>query len=207
MGALGISSKTCAESGNERRTATSAPHAETFKAVANSNNSLPSSSRLRTNTGMASGRRGHFRRSVSALRGFKQALSDKIWHISSRTLWANAAGALGLFSSHSDPTAHRSGNLAVRAGFTGTMFALYSPYFRLEEKLLSTFDCKVLPFSDNLVVFSIDRGKTMSYYLPIELAFAGLSFSLPPLSQNHRACSSWLRRRKRRVSLLKLSQG
>jgi len=70
-GALGISSKTCAASGNERRTATRTPPAETFNAVANSKNSLPFSSRLRTNTGIASGKRGHLRRSVSALRRFK----------------------------------------------------------------------------------------------------------------------------------------
>jgi len=64
-GALGISSKTCADSGKERRTATSAPPAEMFKAVANSNSSLPSSSRLRTKIGIAKGKRGHFRSSVS----------------------------------------------------------------------------------------------------------------------------------------------
>jgi hypothetical protein len=69
-GALGISSKTCAESGKERRTATSAPPAEMFKAVANSNSSFPSSSRLRTKMGIASGNRGHFRVSVSGLRRF-----------------------------------------------------------------------------------------------------------------------------------------
>jgi len=69
-GALGISSKTCAESGKQRRTATSAPPAEMFNAVANSNNSFSSSSRLRTKMGIASGRRGHFRFSVSGLRRF-----------------------------------------------------------------------------------------------------------------------------------------
>jgi hypothetical protein len=64
IGVLGISSETCEESRNERFTATSAPPAEIFQAVANSRNSLPESSRLRTNTGMASGRRSHFRRSA-----------------------------------------------------------------------------------------------------------------------------------------------
>lgn len=71
-GALGISSRTCAESGKERRTATKAPPAEIFNAVANSNISFPSSSRLRTKIGMASGRRGHFRLSVSGLRCFNR---------------------------------------------------------------------------------------------------------------------------------------
>jgi hypothetical protein len=70
-GALGISSETCAESGKERRTATKAPPAEMFNAVANSNDSFPSSSRLRTKMGIASGKRGHFRFSVSGLRRFK----------------------------------------------------------------------------------------------------------------------------------------
>ena len=68
-GALGISSKTCAESGKERRTATRAPPAEMFSAVANSRRSLPFSSRLRTKTGIAMGRRGHLRRSASRFYG------------------------------------------------------------------------------------------------------------------------------------------
>jgi len=75
-GALGISNETCAESGKERRTATRAPPAEMFNAVANSNNSFPSSSRLRTKIGIASGRRGHFRLSVSGLRRFNRVPSD-----------------------------------------------------------------------------------------------------------------------------------
>jgi len=64
-GALGISSNTGAAFGKDRRTATSAPPALTFNAVANSRNSLPLSSRLRTNTGIANGNRVHFRRSFS----------------------------------------------------------------------------------------------------------------------------------------------
>jgi hypothetical protein len=72
-GALGISSETCAESGKERRTATKAPPAEILRAVANSRNSLPFSSRLRTNTGIARGRRVHLRRSVSGFRRFNPA--------------------------------------------------------------------------------------------------------------------------------------
>src|SRR5208337_1130754 len=42
----------------------------TFKAVANSKNSLPFSSRLRTNTGIARGSRDHFLRSVPGLAAF-----------------------------------------------------------------------------------------------------------------------------------------
>src|SRR5579863_7241249 len=73
-GALGISRETCAESGKERRTATSAPPAEILRAVANSNNSRPSSSRLRTKIGIASGKRGHLRFSISGLRRFNRRL-------------------------------------------------------------------------------------------------------------------------------------
>ena len=65
-GALGISSKTCEESGKERRTATRAPPAETFNAVANSNHSLSFPSSPRTKIGIARGRRCHFRRSGDA---------------------------------------------------------------------------------------------------------------------------------------------
>ena len=70
-GALGISSKTCAAFGNERRTATRAPPALMLRAVANSRNSFPLSSRLRTKTGIARGSRVHFRRSFSGLRRIK----------------------------------------------------------------------------------------------------------------------------------------
>lgn len=76
-GALGISSRTCADGGRERLTATSAPPAETFRAVANSRKSLPVSSLLRTKTGIASGSLGHFRRSVSGSRRFKITPSNR----------------------------------------------------------------------------------------------------------------------------------
>src|SRR5438046_9116785 len=92
-GALGISNKTCAESGKERRTATSAPPADTLRAVANSRNSLPFSSRLRTNTGMANARRGHLRRSVSGFRRFQLAPTmDLLLHC--RTLGAKVSALL-----------------------------------------------------------------------------------------------------------------
>lgn len=84
-GALGISSETCAASGRERRTATSAPPAETFNAVANSRKSFPFSSRLRTNTGIASGRRIQLRRSVSGFRRFNPAPWKRTYAPKSRT--------------------------------------------------------------------------------------------------------------------------
>src|SRR5450631_1426459 len=73
-GALGISRKTVAESGRERETAIRAPPAEIFTTEANSRVCLPLPFVLPTNTGIASGSRGHLRRSVSSLLRFKQVL-------------------------------------------------------------------------------------------------------------------------------------
>jgi len=95
-GALGISSKTCAESGKERRTATNAPPAEMFKAVANSNDSLPSSSRLRTKMGIAKGKRGHFRSSFSGLCRFKRTPQNLNLVMLYRTLGAKPGLEAGL---------------------------------------------------------------------------------------------------------------
>jgi|SRR5580700_2300990 len=74
-GALGISSKTWAVEGIERRTATSMPPAETLRAVANSKNSFPVSAPLLTKTGIAKGRRGHRRRSAAEVLPFTHTLS------------------------------------------------------------------------------------------------------------------------------------
>jgi len=63
MGALGISNETKADLGKERRTTTKAPPAEMLRAVANSRQSLPLPSWVRTKTGMASWRRAHLRSS------------------------------------------------------------------------------------------------------------------------------------------------
>lgn len=84
-GALGISRVTGAVKESCRRTATSIPPALTFSAVANSRDSFPCSSRLRTKTGIASGSRAHFRRS---LRGFF-ALTRTSW----RGLTTSSTGA------------------------------------------------------------------------------------------------------------------
>jgi hypothetical protein len=73
MGALGISSWSCAIAGKTRRIATNIPPALTFSAVANSRNSFPLLSRLRTKTGIANGSRVHFRRSVSRPAPFMQS--------------------------------------------------------------------------------------------------------------------------------------
>jgi hypothetical protein len=73
-GALGISRKTVAERGKARERAIRAPPAEMFTTEANSRDCLPEPFELPTNTGIASGRRGHLRRSVSGLLRFKQVL-------------------------------------------------------------------------------------------------------------------------------------
>ena len=87
-GALGISSRICAIAGRARRIATSIPPALTFKAVANSRNSLPLPSRLRTKTGIASGNLAHFRRSLPALSTVHADLSIALSVTSGSTLGA-----------------------------------------------------------------------------------------------------------------------
>src|SRR3979411_1300124 len=74
-GALGISSETCADNASARLTATSIPPALILRAVANSRNSLPLSSRLRTKTGSAQSDRPHLRLPVSGLLWFTQTPS------------------------------------------------------------------------------------------------------------------------------------
>jgi hypothetical protein len=63
IGALGISNETRVDLGKERRTATKAPPGEMLMEVANSKESLPLPSRIRTKTGMASCSRAHLRSS------------------------------------------------------------------------------------------------------------------------------------------------
>jgi hypothetical protein len=61
IGALGISSETSANLAKERRDTTKAPPGEMLIAVANSSESRPFPSRVRTKTGMARSNRAHFR--------------------------------------------------------------------------------------------------------------------------------------------------
>jgi hypothetical protein len=70
IGALGISKRNWAMGGNTLRMAINIPPALTFSAVANSRNSFPFASRLRTKTGIASGSRAHLRRSVPRFEPF-----------------------------------------------------------------------------------------------------------------------------------------
>jgi hypothetical protein len=61
MGAAGISSEIGLDRAKQRRTMTNAPPAEMLIAVANSSESLPLSSLLRTKTGIARCNRAHLR--------------------------------------------------------------------------------------------------------------------------------------------------
>src|SRR6266853_3911534 len=61
MGALGISSETSADLAKDRRATTRAPPGEMLIAVANSRESRPFPSRVRTKTGMARSNRAHLR--------------------------------------------------------------------------------------------------------------------------------------------------
>ena len=72
-GALGISREMLEEGFKERRTATRAPPALMFNAVENSRNSFPSWFFPRTKTGIAKGKRCHFRRSLPAFRPANRA--------------------------------------------------------------------------------------------------------------------------------------
>ena len=137
-GALGISSKTCADGGKERRTATRAPPADTFSAVANSRKSLPLSSRLRTNTGIASGSLGHFRRSISGFRRFKfipsnRKLTLQLRHLSCQTAQlplSNFRPAPQILASASSNSLHRSCVHCVRL-----FFAAHSRFWLWRESL------------------------------------------------------------------------
>lgn len=155
-GAQGISRMTCVESGKQRRKATKAPPAEMFNAVANSSVSLPLSSRLRTKTGMASGRRGHFRRSFSGVRGVKQfpqkgraypcnySILGAKPRLPEEAGWDERRGPLIL---------HQKAAVAGRAPF-----ALDSPFKRLRGNFVNLGECKVFPFSVNSFRFPVDRG-------------------------------------------------
>src|SRR6266496_356241 len=90
-GALGISSETMVAMGKVQRTTTNAPPALMFMAVANSKRSLPFSPRLRTNTGMASCNRAHFRFCVLGELGLgtrpsgKQEFTGELPHLRGQT--------------------------------------------------------------------------------------------------------------------------
>ena|SRR5690349_18427910 len=100
-GALGISSRTRADWGRARRSAISAPPPPMLRAVANSRNSLPLSSRLRTNTGIAKGRRSHLRSSRSALFWLKPATFPcGLDTLSTGTSWAKPKNLITAAASH-----------------------------------------------------------------------------------------------------------
>ena len=89
-GALGISNRICVLAAKPRRTASSIPPALTLRAVANSRNSFPLPSRLRTKTGMAKGNLGHFRLSVCLLLERTPPPCNKAHQPRGSTLVANA---------------------------------------------------------------------------------------------------------------------
>lgn len=96
IGALGISSETRLDLARDRRTTTKAPPAEMFTAVANSSDSLPFSSRLRTKTGIASCSRAHLRCSLLGEFRLTACPSEtRINHLKCRRLGAKPRNALG----------------------------------------------------------------------------------------------------------------
>lgn len=134
IGALGISSETGDDSGNERRTATSAPPAETFNTVANSSKSLPFSSRLRMKTGIASRKRGHLRRSVSRLRRFKMRSHPSQDRSSLTAPW----GPNKLLAHLSKPSGTwKSAILHRKMGLgRATLRGMFSLYLRFSQRLI-----------------------------------------------------------------------
>lgn len=128
-GTLGISSKTCVERGKERRTATRAPVAETFNAVANSSSSLPFLSRLRTKTGMAKGNRAHRRRSSCGRLWFKGALKKPDNHAFYR-IWGAKSHAMTLLI---PGYTHPARGVSLEIGLETLSFA--DPYFAIASPL------------------------------------------------------------------------
>lgn len=78
--------------GDSLRMATSMPPALTLRAVANSRNSRPLRSRLRTKTGMASGSRLHWRRSFWRLLAFMLTRPQRVQIAIKSTQTAKSAG-------------------------------------------------------------------------------------------------------------------
>ena len=167
-GALGISSETCAESGKERRTATSAPPAETFRAVANSRNSFPFSSRLRTNTGIARGRRVQRRRSISGFLRFNPAPWIRTYALKSRIWGAKPGRRPGRV--HMKHRQRRDVSLKttlLRRRLYGIAFAFYTPVEPLWPASGKAYNCKLFPLDGQLHAFFVDREKGVTYHLDI----------------------------------------
>jgi hypothetical protein len=167
-GALGISSETCAESGKERRTATSAPPAEILRAVANSRNSFPFSSRLRTNTGMARGRRVHLRRSVSGFRRFNPAPWIRTYAPKSRIWGAKPHMRLGrLHIKHRQLRDVSMKTTLLQPRLYGLAFAFCTPVKPICPASGKGYNCKLFPLDDQLCAFFVDREKGVTYHLDI----------------------------------------
>src|ERR1700682_1658908 len=145
-GALGISSETGAESGKERRTAPSAPPAEILRAVANSRNSFPFSSRLRTNTGIARGRRVHLRRSVSGFRRFNPAPWIRTYALKSRIWGAKPRMRLARFHiKHRKMGGVSMKTTLLQRRLYGSVFAFYTPVKPFYPASGRVYNCKLFP--------------------------------------------------------------
>jgi hypothetical protein len=167
-GALGISSETCAESGKERRTATSAPPAEILRAVANSRNSFPFSSRLRTNTGMARGSRVHLRRSVSGFRRFNPAPWIRTYARESRIWGAKPHTRMGrLQVKHPQMWDVSLKTTLLRRRLHGPAFAFYTPIEPICPASGKGYNCKLFLLDGQLYAFFVDREKGVTYHLDI----------------------------------------
>jgi hypothetical protein len=162
-GAVGISSETCVDCGKERRTATKAPPAETFTAVANSRKSFPFSSRLRTKIGIANGSRGQRRRSCRFC-----SVKGSIPHQGSN------GDTVASWGPNNPPDVQASGSTpaknpgkpcktcikqgpSLRSGCW--IVSRYSPVWSC---LSGGYKCKLFPIFDKLMAFFVDSGEMNS---------------------------------------------
>src|SRR2546426_5727151 len=139
----------------------SAPPAETLRAVANSRNSLPFSSLLRTNTGIANGRRGQLRRSISGFLRFKPSPLDLRYFFLSPHLVCQSSCWLRVLPPQNWSNSGRFSEttLVLRQNREG-IFAFYSasmlmsPLIPLTSPVASIFPCVSV-----CLHFSLTEGK------------------------------------------------
>src|SRR5436305_2826527 len=163
MGALGISKRNWAMGGRTLRIAISIPPALTLRAVANSKNSFPFASRLRTKTGMASGNRAHLRRSVSWFEPFMRTSASPFL----RYLEAHTLPKAPCTSVKTSRKPRVFGDYypesRTQPSFTLTLFALCSAERRRYCNTETARKCRVLLHLGNSVSFFIDKPDGVSY--------------------------------------------
>jgi hypothetical protein len=162
-GALGISSRIWAIAGRTRRIATNIPPALTFRAVANSRNSLPFPSGLRTNTGIANGNLAHFRRSFRPLAPFMQT-SPSLWTLAREHLRGQISGKYrrkpGKLTNFPPSSTAKSTKERL---FSALLFAFCLVPQNPATQVCNLQKCKLLLHLGNSPAFSVDNNLRLSY--------------------------------------------